>query len=128
MSKFRAYRNPTSIALWPKHLVLARTRSARIRLRGGNVGRSGLAPRRWPAQSGLLRPRGRVDQGARRGWWALAISTIAAASFIGAEGRLDRRGQILAARELSADRLDDMLDLGVRFDRPLLGGSCLCLG
>ena len=43
-------------------------------------------------------------------------------------GRLDRRGQILAARELSSDRLDDMLDLGVRLDCPLLGDSGLCLG
>ena len=56
------------------------------------------------------------------------VSSIAAASVIGNEERLDRRGQILSARELSAERLDDMLDLGVRFGRPLLGGSRLCLG
>jgi len=49
------------------------------------------------------------------------VSSIAAASVISTEERLDRRGQILAAWELSSDRLDDMLDLGVRFDRPLLG-------
>jgi len=57
-----------------------------------------------------------------------AASTIAAASVIGAEGRLDRRGQILAARELSSDRLKDLLDLGVRLGRPLMADSRVCFG
>jgi len=58
---------------------------------------------------------------------ALAVSTIAEASVVEAEGRLVWGGQIFAAGKLRSDRLDDLFDLGVRFHRPLLGGFCLCL-
>jgi len=56
------------------------------------------------------------------------VSTITEASVVDTEGCLVWRGQIFAAAKLSSDCLYNLFAFGIRLHRPLLRGSCFCIG